>query len=55
MEQKRKSGGRFALYALIILAVVGAVAAYMLHDMHQRNVETGEQLNKIADQMERDR
>lgn len=44
---------RYLTYALIILAVVGAVAAWQLYQMHQRNVETGNQMIKNAQQWER--
>jgi hypothetical protein len=44
---------RIAIYALIVLLAVGGFLGYWLWDSKRRNEETGNQLNKIAEQMEK--
>lgn len=44
---------RLALYAFVILLVLGGIVGWWLWDSHRRNVETGNQLQKIAEQMEK--
>ena len=44
---------RIATYAFVILLVLGGVVGWWLWDSHRRNVETGNQFDKIAEQMEK--
>jgi predicted negative regulator of RcsB-dependent stress response len=44
---------RIATYAAVILLVHGGVVGWWLWDSHRRNVETGNQFDKIAEQMEK--
>jgi predicted negative regulator of RcsB-dependent stress response len=44
---------RIATYAAVILLVLGGVVGWWLWDSHRRNVETGNQFDKIAEQMEK--
>jgi predicted negative regulator of RcsB-dependent stress response len=44
---------RIALYATLILLVIGGTVGWWLWDSHRRNVETGNQFEKIAEQMEK--
>ena len=44
---------RILTYGAIILLAVGAVLGWQLWQMHQRNIETGDQMIKTASKMGR--
>jgi predicted negative regulator of RcsB-dependent stress response len=51
--EARSGTRRIVLYAVLVVLVVGGVLGWWLWDSHRRNVETGDQFNKIAEQMEK--
>jgi flagellar basal body-associated protein FliL len=50
-DQKSGKGSRFILYVVVVVLAAGGFFAYRLYDMHKRNVETGNQMQRMADRM----